>query len=207
MSTASIDETAERVDSARLDGRHLRRQRNIDAVRTTILDMLERRETPTLKIVAERSGVTIRSIYRYFDDLDDAVNAAREARIDEIIGEWRRASHVDLTDDFDQRVDLVVAQRMRLEMLGRPLRSAQLLSDHVDELDESAAKSFSPELDQLSGATRDRAATAVAFVLRPRSIRAMLETEPDPTLATETIRFTLRRILGDAACTDRSDVA
>lgn len=54
----------------RLDGRRARREQNADAVVDAMLDLLgEGVESPGAAAVAERSGVSLRSVFRYFDDM------------------------------------------------------------------------------------------------------------------------------------------
>ena len=62
------------------DGRSLRRARSYEAVVEAILDLLSEGEVqPTAKAVAERSGVSLRTVFRLFDDVE-SLNAAALAR-------------------------------------------------------------------------------------------------------------------------------
>ena len=48
-----------------VDGRRLRRERNIAAVLDAVLEMFEEESlTPTIERAAERSGLSLRSVYR-----------------------------------------------------------------------------------------------------------------------------------------------
>lgn len=59
------------------DGRHARRDRNNDAVIDAVIDFFHDAEPfPTAQQVADRAGVSLRSIYRYHPDLDALVLAA-----------------------------------------------------------------------------------------------------------------------------------
>lgn len=59
------------------DGRHARRDRNNDAVIDAVIDFFHDGEPfPTAQQVADRAGVSLRSIYRYHPDLDALVLAA-----------------------------------------------------------------------------------------------------------------------------------
>jgi AcrR family transcriptional regulator len=65
------------VDGTTMDGRAQRRVRNREAVVDAILDLLvEGHEQPTAALVAERSGVSMRSIFRLFDDMASLHRAA-----------------------------------------------------------------------------------------------------------------------------------
>lgn len=57
-----------------VDGRTMRRTRNRTAVITALLDMIREGDLhPGAAEIADRAGVSHRSIFRYFDDLDDLV--------------------------------------------------------------------------------------------------------------------------------------
>ena len=59
------------------DGRRARAERNRDAVVEAILDLLcEGVQHPTAEAIAERSGVSVRSVFRHFDDLESLHAAA-----------------------------------------------------------------------------------------------------------------------------------
>ena len=52
-----------------VDGRAARRQRNIDAVLEVVIEMFTEDELiPSIELVSKRSGLSVRSIYRYFAD-------------------------------------------------------------------------------------------------------------------------------------------
>ena len=60
-----------------VDGRRLRRDRNRDAVVHALLALYrEGNLDPSADAIATRSGVSARSVFRYFDDVEDLANAA-----------------------------------------------------------------------------------------------------------------------------------
>ena len=62
---------------AELDGRVARRQRNIDTVVEVVLEMFaEDAMFPTMEQAATRSGLSLRSLYRYFADPGELLEAA-----------------------------------------------------------------------------------------------------------------------------------
>ena len=88
-----------------LDGRTAGRERNRDAVVDAMLDLygagiLE----PSADEIAAQSGVSRRSVFRYFEDLDDLCRAAIARQKD-------RVSHLFLIDDgvADWEVELAAA--------------------------------------------------------------------------------------------------
>lgn len=70
-------ETTIPLDDDRVDGRTLRRTRNRTAVIVALLDIIrEGNLHPGASEIADRAGVSHRSIFRYFDDLDDLVRTS-----------------------------------------------------------------------------------------------------------------------------------
>ncbi|HEY8545148.1 MAG TPA: TetR/AcrR family transcriptional regulator [Acidimicrobiales bacterium] len=78
-------------DEAVADGRHRRRARNRDAVVEAILGLLDEGVArPTAQDIAARAGVSMRSIFRLFDDMEALHRAAIErqtARIEALLVE------------------------------------------------------------------------------------------------------------------------
>lgn len=115
-----LDDRAESVD-----GRRLRRERNIAAVIDAVLEMFEEESmTPTIERAAERSGLSLRSVYRYFPDPETLTQAA----IDEL---WRRAQptahlHTIGEGPFEDRVLAFATMRVRLyEQIGAGYRAGR----------------------------------------------------------------------------------
>jgi AcrR family transcriptional regulator len=106
-----------------VDGRTLRRERNLQAAVDAVLGLLEDgHPQPTAQQVAERSGVSIRSIFRIFEDMD-SLHAAAVARQTERI--QALAVVVPQNGSTGERIDALVAARSRLfETIGPVRRSA-----------------------------------------------------------------------------------
>jgi AcrR family transcriptional regulator len=70
---------------ATTDGRQLRRARNREAVVEALLDLYrDGNLRPSSEEIAARSGLSPRSLFRYFDDVDDLIRAAirsQESRV------------------------------------------------------------------------------------------------------------------------------
>jgi len=63
------------------DGRHRRREVNRDKVIESLLGLFADGEiNPTMAMVAERAGISQRSIFRYFDDTEDLIRQACQFR-------------------------------------------------------------------------------------------------------------------------------
>ena len=78
--TAKLSDAGEQTE--RVDGRRAARQRNRTAVVDALLELYaEGNFSPSADEMAERSGVSRRSLFRYFDDLDDLCRAAIDRQI------------------------------------------------------------------------------------------------------------------------------
>lgn len=113
------------ADGDESDGRKLRRARNRQNVIIALLDLVRSGElNPSVADIAERAGVSHRSVFRYFDDLGDLVRAAIDFEI-------ARCIHLaDIPDTgvgpLNRRIESWVESRIRLlsatYQLGRVAR-------------------------------------------------------------------------------------
>ncbi len=101
------------------DGRVARRQRNIDNVVDVVLEMFaEESLFPTIEQAANRSGLSLRSLYRYFADPAELLEAAI-ARSHQIGSDAAHLSQIG-KGPFAKRVDDFVAMRLRLYNTSGP---------------------------------------------------------------------------------------
>ena len=163
MAVTGLDDTAgspigtEAASDGPVDGRNVRRERNVASALDVVLEMFaEDALFPTMDSVAERSGLSLRSLYRYFADPSELVHAAIErqqmltndlAHIPSI-GEGPLAGRID---DF-------VAMRLRVhEQVGAMFRAtlananrhsivAETLANRRRSMSEQFEQQFAPEL-------------------------------------------------------------
>lgn len=141
----------------RLDGRRARREQNVDAVVEAMLDLLgEGNLNPSAAAVAERSGVSLRSVFRYFDDMD-ALTELAIARQMERAGRW--FDLLDATGTVEERADAIAAHRVDQHAhLAAYARAAMVrahqypavakgLATRRDALRRQVEALFAPELD------------------------------------------------------------
>ncbi len=114
------------LEAVPVDGRHRRRDRNRATVVDALLELYAEGElAPGAGKIAARSGISARSLFRYFEDLDDLARASI-ARQQERIGHlW----HLDATPSLPlpERIERFVDARLRLlEGMGAVGRVARL---------------------------------------------------------------------------------
>jgi len=108
-----------------IDGRTARRDRNRLAVLDAVLELFAEGElNPPPEAVARRSGVSLRSVYRYVSDRDDLVRGAIDRHLE-------RVGHLFALEaigegTFDERVANIVAARLKLHEAIAPTARAAL---------------------------------------------------------------------------------
>ena len=109
-----------------VDGRRLRREQNrLLVVEALVALYAEGSYDPSAAEVAERAGLSPRSLFRYFDDTDDLARAA----VAHHLALARPLLDVDVDPDapLDQRLLAVARQRIRLwEAVGPSARVARM---------------------------------------------------------------------------------
>ncbi len=120
-----------------IDGRTARRHRNRDLVLDAAIDLFgEGHAPPTPAQVAERSGVSLRSVYRYFTDHDELVVAA----VGRFVERNERLFILDVPLDapLDERIEGFVDGRLRLYDAVAPV--ARMASRRSGEVPVFAAQ-------------------------------------------------------------------
>ncbi len=115
-------------DEQLTDGRQLRRVRNREAVVEALLDLYrEGNLEPNSEEIADRSGLSPRSLFRYFEDVDDLVRAAIERQTERALPFVPIAASPD--DPLDERISVLVGQRFSLfDVVGNAAMVARLRS-------------------------------------------------------------------------------
>ncbi|HEU5150855.1 MAG TPA: TetR/AcrR family transcriptional regulator [Iamia sp.] len=149
------------ADQDQIDGRTARRDRNREAVLDAVLDLFrEDAMTPTPAQVAARSGVSTRSVQRYFEDMDSLVRAAMAHHLERVgplfeipgLGLGPLAERVERMVTNRLRLYAEVAPLVRAAMLrirSNPLIRARLATARAQMRAQTAAM-FAPELDALA---------------------------------------------------------
>jgi TetR/AcrR family transcriptional regulator of autoinduction and epiphytic fitness len=105
-----------------IDGRTARSVRTRKAIVAACIELIEEGDLePTAPRVAERAGVSVRSVFQHFDDLEGLFAAVGDRVLENLLG---LVMHVDPTIDFERRVPIVVRQRSALLEALSPIRRA-----------------------------------------------------------------------------------
>ena len=157
------------------DGRNLRRDRNRDAVVTTLLELYREGDlNPSADTIAARAGISVRSLFRYFDDAEAMVRAAIARQQEHLAPLYA----LDVPSDLPlaERVERFVAARVQLlEGMGEVGRVARAFATRQPLVLAELARVrgtmrrqldivFADELAALP-ADRRRAASAAADVM------------------------------------------
>ena len=153
------------------DGRSARSQRTREAVVRALLDLIADGDVrPTARRVADRAGISLRSVYVHFEDLEDLFLAAAHEQTLLVAGLSR---HVPDDGPLEDRVAAYVEQRCAILEAVAPIRRAADLQEPFSptmsrllDYARSAARSelarvFRTELSRLAGAEQRRRLAAV----------------------------------------------
>lgn len=164
-----------------VDGRSARRDRNRDAVLDAVLELFaEGNLAPSADQVAQRSGVSLRSVYRYVEDSDDLIRAAVERRREQVaplfeidgLGEGPLRDRIEALCRARVRAYDAVAATARASRARA--YSSPVLRDQLDQasrqLRVQVAAQFAPELAAMPRATSDGVLAAADALCQMESI-------------------------------------
>ncbi len=144
-------------DATTVDGRVLRGERNRDAIVEALLELIaEGDPQPSARNVAQRAGVSLRTVFQHFNDVDTLYGAVAQRQVERL---WSKLEPLPASDEpLTTRVDAVVAQRVELfETIGPVRRAAVSMNSASPALARGVARSeaflrrqvaeiFAPEL-------------------------------------------------------------
>jgi AcrR family transcriptional regulator len=183
----SVEDATTTCGDLRVDGRRARRDRGREAVTEATIDLvLEGHVPPSAEQVAARAGVSVASLFRYFETLDDL----RRATIQRY---QERIAHLTELADIGQgplaaRLDSYVASRLRLYQTTEPMAGlARSRAVTVPDIDDSLHRArataaeqirrhFGTELAVLTPARRD---DLVALIATTTSFESWLQLRDD----------------------------
>jgi len=142
-----------------VDGRRLRREQNREAVLDALVDLFREGDyQPSSNTIAERAELSPRSLFRYFDDVDDLHRAA----IDRQLAAARPLLDVGVGSDAPTavKIERLVESRLRLfDTIGPAARAARVCAPSHEAvatqlrearayLRERLCRLFAPELNR-----------------------------------------------------------
>lgn len=149
----------------KVDGRKARALRTRDAIVTALMDLVAMGDlNPTAQRIADRAGVSLRSVYQHFTDVDSLWEQAG-ARLFERVTQM--AAVVDPTMDLTERVARLVTARTAILEVVTPFSRAARFMDPTSpvinewrmimlrEGRERVASVFAPELDRAPAGQRE----------------------------------------------------
>jgi len=163
-------------DMRSIDGRTARRERNREDVVEAALSLIDEGEPdPSIDQLTKRSGLSARSIFRYFEGLDDLRRAVIRRHFERV------GPYTDLpgagSGPFEERVRRYVDARIKVnEAIAGPARTARarapyapVLADDIAEyrqmLDAQIRKYFAPELAKRPKAEVDDLVALIVVVV------------------------------------------
>lgn len=192
-----------------LDGRAARAERTRDAVVDALLTLIEEGDLrPTAQRVAGRAGVSLRSVFQHFDQLDELHAAAADRQVQRV---FSMARPVPREGPLGPRLGAFVAQRARvLEAISPVRRSAVLSEPWAPEIAKrlravrrlgrrEVERVFEPELKRRSPAQRRELLEALTVAASWSAWEAMRShQELSPAQARRVVARTLRALLKEA---------
>lgn len=184
-----------------VDGRRARRDQNRERVVDAMLELYREGELrPAVADVAERSGVSHRSVFRYFDDLDELCRIAIQRQWAVIGPLWELDGLGE--GSLEDRVARIVEQRLAIYDVAAPVARVghmrapvePVLLDHLRrngrEARAQVVAHFAPELDRLDPATAGAvadAATAALSIENVETLRYLRELDREAAAAAMTV--------------------
>lgn len=208
-STPQLDELTPGHAHQPLDGRTARAVRTRDALVDATIALVEEGDLrPTAPRIAERAGVSVRSVFQHFDDLEtlfSAVGARMVERLSELVGP------IDPQAPRAERIAEFVAQRCRVNEAVTPINRAAILhapgSDTISRQFQQGhafgaahlAEVFAVELD--AAGPRRGAISDALLVVCSWTTWNLLRTLEDRSVeaATDAVRAIVELLLADGA--------
>ncbi len=179
-----------------IDGRTARRQRNKDAVLDAFIELAKgSTDEPTVEAIAERAGVSYRSVYRYFDDRTDLMLSAISRVMGNVwpIFDIEQLGEGSLDDRIERFAEARIVAYHQLAPLTRLAVHRRVNEPGVGEaydrvreyLREQLVAQFQPELVEFSGDQRQIvvAALDVMFQFEALDFLAQHDEMTDPAMA------------------------
>jgi AcrR family transcriptional regulator len=190
------------------DGRVERRERNRAAVVEALLDLYRQGQlAPSADAIARQAGVSPRSLFRYFDDIDALIREAVRQQQAHLAPRL----HLDLDPalPFDERMARFIATRLDLyDAMGQVARVARSIAAQQPSVREELTRirallrgqieaAFEPELRARPGSARAHALAAADVLASWESVDLLRSDQGlDRDAVAATLAAGLRGVLG-----------
>jgi TetR/AcrR family transcriptional regulator, regulator of autoinduction and epiphytic fitness len=196
------------IEIDKIDGRRARGLRTRDAIISALLDLVAGGDVaPTAQRIADRAGVSVRSVYQHFADVEGLYADAAERTY-----EWVRetAKDVDTSLPLARRVDAFVESRAgTLEALlpfHRAVRLMEPTSDRVRSYrlvmekweKDRVGKVFAPELRVLDSSQRSAVLAGIDVLASADSWDHLRRNGQSARAARQVLRSGILCLLGGA---------
>jgi AcrR family transcriptional regulator len=198
------------VPPGAVDGRTARRDRNRTAVLDAVLDLFAEGDlSPSATAVAERSGVSLRSVYRYFEDNEELVRSAIVRRL-EVAAPLFAIPELGV-GTLEARIDRFVVARVQLyDSVAPSVRATRFAAQsnpiireqydsNVSQMGDQAELMFAPELADLDEGRRRAVLASVDALTQLPGIEHLREhLHMSPAQTADALRRALALLLAPA---------
>ena len=126
------------------DGREARAERTKKAVADALIDLIEDGDLrPTSKAIAERAGVSERTIFQHFADLETLFSAAARRLGERIV---RKLEYISAEGHFENRLKNYLDELVYIHESMTPVRRASRLHEPFSPVLEHALRSWRDEM-------------------------------------------------------------
>lgn len=196
------------IEIEKIDGRRARGLRTRDAIISALLDLVAGSDVaPTAQRIADRAGVSVRSVYQHFADVEGLYADAAERTY-----EWVRetAKDVDPSLPVDPRVDAFVENRTStLETLLPFHRAVRLMEPTSDRVRgyrlamekwerDRVGKVFAPEIRAMESSQRSAVLAGIDVLASADSWDHLRRNGQSARAARQVLRSGILSLLGAA---------
>ncbi len=196
------------IEIEKIDGRRARGLRTRDAIISALLDLVAGGDVaPTAQRIADRAGVSVRSVYQHFADVEGLYADAAERTY-----EWVRetSKSIDTSLPVPKRVDVYSESRANtLESLLAFHRAVRLMEPTSDRVrayrlamekweKERVGKVFAPELRAMDASQRSAALAGIDVLASADSWDHLRRNGLSARVARQVLRSGILCLLGAA---------
>jgi AcrR family transcriptional regulator len=186
-----------------VDGRSARAQRTRESVVDAVLELVGTGQTrPTAREIADAAGISVRSVYVHFDDLDDLFRAAADRHFEKMAS---LLEPVDAALPIAERISASTDQRIQIhERFGAVRRAAEQWAPHSPALAEVLRQGRAvgrQDIERLFGgelvgrADHDATLSAITLLLGAEAWDSLRSQGLSVTAAREVIVHTVTRLI------------